>query len=67
MLATVRPSDRPIAEAVANGAEIVDEIVAVTGLSVGAVLVGLTRLETAGFVVARYGRYALSDRLAAAA
>ena len=67
MLASVRPTDRPIAEAIVKGAEIVDEIVALTGLSVGAVLVGLTRLETAGFVVARHGRYGLSDRLAAAA
>ena len=67
MLASIRPADRPIADAVVKGAEIVDEIVAVTGLSVGAVLVGLTRLETAGVVVARHGRYALSDRLAAAA
>lgn len=66
VLASIRPSDRPIAQAILSGAEIVDEVVAVTRLSVGAVLVGLTRLETAGIVVARHGRYALSDRVAAA-
>jgi DNA processing protein len=65
ILASIRPGDRPIAQAVLGGAEIVDEIVALTGLSVGAVLVGLTRLETAGIVVARHGRYAPSDRVAA--
>ena len=64
VLATMPPPDRAVGEAVLAGAEIVDEIVAVTGQSVGAVLGGLTRLETAGVLVARHGRYALSERLA---
>jgi len=60
-------TDRPVAAAILAGASIVDEIVAVTGLPLGAVLGALTRLEGDGFVVGRHGRYAVSDVYAGAA
>jgi DNA processing protein len=64
-LATLPARDRPIAAAVFAGAVTVDEIVAVTGHPVGAVLGTLTRLESAGLVEGRYGRYAPSDAVEA--
>jgi DNA processing protein len=56
-LAVATAADRPVAEALLAGAVIVDELVAVTGLAVGAVLGALTRLEAAGLVVGSHGRY----------
>jgi DNA processing protein len=53
------PDDRAVATALLNGAVIVDEIVAVTGLTIGATLGALTRLEAAGHVSGRHGRYRL--------
>jgi DNA processing protein len=66
-LAAMPAEDRPVAQAILDGATIVDEIVSVTGRPVGAVLGTLTRLETAGIVVARHGRYQVSEALAGAA
>jgi DNA processing protein len=63
-VATVDPDDEPIAAALARGAVTVDELVAVTRLSVAAVLAGLTRLETAGLARNRYGRYTPEGSLA---
>jgi DNA processing protein len=56
--------DRPIAGAILAGASTVDEIVAVTGQPVGAVLRALTRLEGDGFILGRHGRYAITDSYA---
>ncbi len=47
------------------GATTVDEIVAVTHMTVPAVLGSLTRLEAAGLVAARRGRYVPAGPLAA--
>ena len=65
-LATIAEPDRAVASAVVDGAATVDEIVAVTSRPVGFVLGALTRLEGAGLVVGRHGRYALADRYAGA-
>jgi DNA processing protein len=54
-----------VAEALVHGAVIVDELVAVTRLSVGAVLGALTRLEAAGLAHPSHGRYEPSGPLAA--
>ena len=54
------------AEALVHGAVTVDEIVAVTRLSVGAVLGALTRLEAAGLARPVHGRYEPFGPLAAA-
>ena len=56
-IATLRPADQPIAQAIAEGRATVDELVAVTGQPVGAVLGAVTRLEAAGLVRDRHGRY----------
>jgi DNA processing protein len=56
--------DEPIAVALAGGAVTVDELVAVTKLSVASVLAGLTRLEAAGLARNRYGRYTPEGSLA---
>ena len=53
------PDDRMVGTALLNGAVIVDEIVAVTGLTIGATLGALTRLEAAGHVSGSHGRYRL--------
>ena len=54
-----------VAEALVHGAVIVDEVVAVTRLSVGAVLGALTRLEAAGLARPLHGRYEPTGPLAA--
>ncbi len=54
-----------VAEALVHGAVIVDELVAVTRLSVGAVLGALTRLEAAGLARPLHGRYEPTGPLAA--
>jgi DNA processing protein len=66
VLAGRGPVDRAVAEALVRGAETVDELVAVTSLSIGAVLGALTRLEAIGLVRAMYGRYEPAGPLAAA-
>jgi predicted Rossmann fold nucleotide-binding protein DprA/Smf involved in DNA uptake len=66
VLAGRGPVDRAVAEALVRGAVTVDELVAVTGLSVGAVLGALTRLEAIGLVRAMYGRYEPAGPLGAA-
>jgi DNA processing protein len=55
-----------VAEALVHGAVTVDEVVAVTRLSVGAVLGALTRLEAAGLARPLHGRYEPIGPLAAA-
>jgi len=65
-LGAIPARDVAVAEALLHGAAIVDEIVAVTGQPVAGVLGALTRLEAAGFAVARYGRYAVAGALAGA-
>jgi DNA processing protein len=57
---------RLVADALLRGAVTVDEVVAATRLSVGAVLGAVTRLEASGLVRAIHGRYELSGPLAAA-
>lgn len=59
-------TQRQVADALLRGATTVDEIVAVTTLSVGAVLGALTRLEASGLVRGVHGRYELMGPLAAA-
>jgi DNA processing protein len=61
---TIDPRDEEIAVALAGGAVTVDELVAVTSLTVAAVLAGLTRLEAAGLARNRYGRYTPEGSLA---
>jgi DNA processing protein len=51
------PADRSVAEAIVHGAVTADELVAVTRMSIGAVLGALTRLESRGLVRAVHGRY----------
>ena len=63
-VAAMDAADRPIATAILAGASTVDEVVAVTGQPVGAVLRAITRLEGDGFVVGRHGRYRLADTYA---
>lgn len=65
-LKTLDPADEPVAIAVLGGAATVDEVVAVTHLTVAGALGALTRLETAGLVTARHGRYAVAGPLAGA-
>ena len=60
------PAMLAVAEALVHGAVIVDEIVAVTRLSVGAVLGALTRLEAVGLARPLHGRYEPIGSLAAA-
>ncbi len=59
ILSGLAPDERAVGSALLEGAVIVDEIVAVAGLSIGAVLGALTRLEAAGQVSASHGRYRL--------
>ena len=54
-----------VAEALVHGAVTVDEVVAVTRLSIGAVLGALTRLEVAGLARPMHGRYEPIGSLAA--
>lgn len=65
-LKTLDPGDEPVAIAIVRGAATVDELVAVTHLTVAGVLGALTRLETEGLVTGRHGRYAPAGPLAAA-
>jgi DNA processing protein len=60
------PAQVAVAEALVHGAVIVDELVSVTRLSVGAVLGALTRLEAAGLARPVHGRYEPIGPLAAA-
>jgi DNA processing protein len=53
-----------VADALVRGAVTVDELVAVTRLSVGAVLGAVTRLEALGLVRAAHGRYEPAGPLA---
>jgi DNA processing protein len=64
LLVEVGPAARSVAEAILAGATTPDELVAVTGLPIGAVLGTLTVLETRGLVVAAYGRYGPAGPLA---
>ncbi|HET7182333.1 MAG TPA: hypothetical protein VFI15_08900, partial [Candidatus Limnocylindrales bacterium] len=57
VLRTSEPAERAVAEAIVHGAVTADELVAVTRLSIGAVLGALTRLESRGLVRAIHGRY----------
>lgn len=66
ILAERAPVERAVAEALLAGASIADEIVAVTGLPIGAVLGALTRLETVGLAFGAHGRYRPSGALALA-
>lgn len=59
-------AERAVAEALVHGAVTIDEVVAVTRLSVGAVLGAVTRLEALGLVRAAYGRYEPAGPLSAA-
>lgn len=52
-----------IVRGLAAGAHTADELAAVTGIPIGAVLAGLTALETRGLVVGAYGRYEVPDRV----
>jgi DNA processing protein len=56
--------DHAVASALLDGAVIVDEIVALTAMPVGAVLGALTRLESQGLVIDRHGRFEPAGRLA---
>lgn len=58
------PEERAVAEAIVHGAVSADELVAVTRLSIGAVLGALTRLESRGLVHATRGRYEPAGPLA---
>jgi DNA processing protein len=58
-------TERTVAEALIHGAVSIDEVVAVTRLSVGAVLGAVTRLEALGLVRAAHGRYEPAGPLAA--
>jgi DNA processing protein len=60
------PAQLAVAEALVHGAVTVDELVAVTRLSVGAVLGALTRLEASGLARPIHGRYEPVGPLAAA-
>lgn len=66
MLSGRTAAELAIAEALIHGAVSVDELVAVTRLSVGAVLGAVTRLEALGLVLAAHGRYVPAGPLAAA-
>lgn len=66
MLTGRSDGERAVAEALVHGAVTVDEVVAVTRLSVGAVLGAVTRLEALGLVRAAHGRYEPAGPLAAA-
>jgi len=65
-LGALPTSDVAVAAALVHGAVTVDEVVAVTGQPVAAVLGTLTRLEASGFVIGRHGRYVVAGALAGA-
>lgn len=56
------PREGMLLRALAVGAATADEIAAVVDLPIGAVLAGLTGLETRGLVDGAYGRYEISRR-----
>jgi len=60
------PREDRIARGLLDGAATADELVAVTGMPIAAVLAGLTALEAAGLVVGGYGRYRVAGYLAIA-
>lgn len=65
MLSGRSGAELAVAEALIHGAVTVDELVAVTRLSVGAVLGAVTRLEALGLLRAAHGRYEPAGALAA--
>lgn len=64
MLSGRSPAELAVADALVRGAVTVDEVVAVTRLSVGAVLGAVTRLEALGLLRAVHGRYEPAGALA---
>ena len=66
MLSGRGPAEQGVAEALVHGAVTVDELVAVTRLSLGDVLRALTRLEAIGLARAAHGRYEPAGVLASA-
>jgi DNA processing protein len=58
------PREDAIARGLSGGAVTADELVAVTGMTIAAVLAGLTGLEAAGLATGAYGRYRPAGRLA---
>jgi DNA processing protein len=64
VLADSEPRERSVADAILHGAVTADELVAVTRMSIGAVLGALTRLEGRGLVRATHGRYEPAGPLA---
>jgi DNA processing protein len=64
LLLDVGPAARRVAEAILAGYPTADEIVAVTGLPIAAVLGTLTVLEMRGLVAGAYGRYSPAGPLA---
>lgn len=66
LLVEADPAQRAVAEALLRGAATIDELVAVTRLTVAAVLGAMTRLESRGLVDGAHGRYRVVGRLAAA-
>jgi DNA processing protein len=66
LLVEADPAQRAVADALLRGAATIDELVAVTGLTVAAALGAMTRLESRGLVEGAHGRYRVVGRLAAA-
>ncbi|HSL97260.1 MAG TPA: DNA-processing protein DprA, partial [Candidatus Deferrimicrobiaceae bacterium] len=66
LLVEADPAQHAVAVAMLRGATTIDELVAVTGLTVAAVLGAVTRLESRGLVDGAQGRYRVVGRLAAA-
>ncbi|NJD29987.1 MAG: DNA-protecting protein DprA [Chloroflexi bacterium] len=66
LLVAAAPAQHAVALAMLAGASTVDELVAVTGQTVAAVLGAVTRLESRGLVEGVHGRYRVAGRLAAA-
>jgi DNA processing protein len=66
MLSGRSEAEQVVAEALIHGAVTVDELVAVTRLSLGEVLRALTRLEAIGLARASHGRYEPAGPLASA-
>jgi len=60
------PREEGIARGLLVGAATADELVSVTGMTIAAVLAGLTALEAAGLATGAYGRYRPAGVLAAA-
>jgi len=59
------PREGHVLEALLRGASTADEVAAVSGLPIGAVLGGLTGLEEAGIATGTFGRYRVRDDLLA--